>query len=258
MNTAKIKIVGFLILVFVPSFLIAQKTYDPFRHETKKVSFYDIDNTPISKKEFRRKALSEVYFYLEFEIDNHILYKLQWRYFYAKLNKTDKRQLFQLLSSKNDVDTTKTIVIHYTDTLKNKSEYPKESLTIFNKDSSKHKHLVSYEAFLDGYKKCYDKFDSRKAYANIYHFYNVNNGHPNQLGKYVWKKDNHNVLKALFIKNLKNPGIIIINTKGEYFVHYRYDFTPEPRLHDKLMRDEKNWKRPFKRFLKTVNKLNKG
>ncbi|MDT0559122.1 hypothetical protein RM697_10705 [Ichthyenterobacterium sp. W332] len=234
----------------------AQYRSNNFNHETKPTYFFDEENIEITKSIFTKKIEHKLFYYVRIESDTTVFYKSQWSYFFGKLNSSNKSQLFKLLNSRSNVDTTKTIVIHYLDTLKLKTDYPKENKIVYNKDSTSHKHLFSYKSFLDGYERCYEKYESRKTYANIYHFYYINKGHPESIKHFEWKKDNYGTLKSLFLKNLKIPGIIIINTKGEYFINFLYDPDPEPRLHKKLMMSNKNWIRPFKKFIKSVEKFN--
>lgn len=85
---------------------------------------------------------SPLYYVLIYKNEKNKIVTLKARpsYFFGTIEKVKKQQLFKLLAQRNNVDTTKTIVIHYQDTLKRIDEFPKTNKIVPTKNG--HKHLV--------------------------------------------------------------------------------------------------------------------
>jgi hypothetical protein len=186
----------------------------------KDTVYVDEDNNIIDPLFFNNK-LNSIYYYANvYESDEKFYLKLQWTHYYGQLNHQQRRQLFKNLNSEHQVDTTKIIVIHYLDTLKNPKSYPKKN-KIVKLDERSHIHLINYKTFLKQNKSCLKSFKKNKL-ANVYHFYDFNDNHPNIIDNLIWYSDYQKRIKLFFGKNVLSPRTIIINTDGKYFIHYYY------------------------------------
>ena len=213
--------------------------------------YVDENDKPISKEIFNNKLNSPIYSGLRFDADTLILQKIEFKYNFGNITPSVKNQLFKLLNKRHQIDTTKTLVIHYQDTLRAKSDFPKENKTVYY-DSlnneiekitkktqvpggvkidfsnfykvSKHVHIQNYSGFLRGQKTCVRSYKKYDKTASVLHFYNINNGHPNVLKKLRWYQDYGGLLKKLFFQDKKKFYTVIIKPSGEFFIEYHENY----------------------------------
>ena len=205
---------------------------------TKDTIFIDEDQINIDNIIFYKKLNSTQYFANVYESDQNVFAQLQWTHYFGALSQSQKPQLFQLLHKSYHVDTTKVMVLHYLDTLKSASTYPKRD-KIVEIDEKRHKHVITYKTFLKQHKNCIRKFRKNKE-AEVYHLYSVNGGHPDQVKNMLWYRDFQNKIKLLFKKNFQTPYTIIIHPNGDYLIHYSFDgaYSIETLLN---LENNRNW-----------------
>lgn len=235
---------GFFLLFFIVTTCFSQK---------KKESVYlDESYNVITKKQYNKRLNSEIYHSLNYDLDTIKYKKLRLSHFFGKLEGVKKQQLFKLLYLRNGVDTTKTLVFHYNDTLKAKKYFPeKDSVAYFKK--GRHKHLICYDTFLEQHKKCVDKW-RKKDNISILHYYCVNKGHPDEIGEVLWYKDPSNVIKNVFRDDYKNFKFFALKPNGHFFV---YSIRDSKKL-DYVKLIANKWEFYEKKFYKTYLKLNKN
>lgn len=202
--------------------------------------YVDEYNNYISKKYFYKKANSSVFKGLRYSTDTLILEKIKPQYLFGKLLQPVNSQLSKLFFTRHNIDTTKTLIIHYYDTLKTENEYPKKSFTKFYDSLNteikipkrstyvnfeeirsvfKHEHIQNYQSFLQSDKKCLKYHKKMSDQVLVLHFYNHNNGHPEQVKKLKWFKDYGSLVKKLFSYD-HNFDFVIIKPNGEFYVQY--------------------------------------
>lgn len=237
--------------------------------------YIDENDSYISKTIFYNKMKSPIYKGIRFSSDTVVLEKLRFEYFFGKLEPLIKTQLFRLLNSRHKIDTTKTLVIHYQDTLKNKSDFPKQSSIVYYdsldqeikmkntntfvevskyKKIAKHKHFISYYDFLQAHKRCKRNHKKYNKTIDVLHFYSFNNGHPKEYKDLVWYKDYGLVIKKIFSDGYKNFTSIIVHPNGDFFIGNHRDRFPYSDLIKK-----QNWnkyKSSFAKRIKTLNNYN--
>lgn len=233
--------------------------------------YLDENNNYISKTVFYKKEKSSVYKGIRFSTDTLVVEKLRFKYFFGSLKPKIKTQLNQLLKKRHQIDTTKTLIIHYIDTLKSKSDFPKRSRTIFydslgkevkirksniaiavsqQKKIVRHKHIVGYKDFISAHKKCERKHKKYKNYALVLHFYRYNSGHPKTYKELRWYKDYGGIIRKIFSDNYKNFDNIIFHPNGKFYLGYNSKFS-----YDDLIKKRK-WNDYEKKFNQRVKALN--
>lgn len=234
--------------------------------------YADENDYRISKDEFYKKVNSSIYYGLRFETDTLVLQKVRFRYYLGSLPFTIKSQLFKLLKKRHQIDTTKTLVIHYTDTLKSAEEFPKRSKVVyrdslnnnvnipisgtfidFNKIRSikKHEHIWSYKEYVNQHKKCIKAHQKYSASASVLHFYNHDNGYSHTVKNPMWFKDHGSVIKKVFADSYKNFQQVIIYPNGDFYIQAMNSNIP----YDDLVKKE-NWDTYKNDFLKQMELLN--
>ena len=213
--------------------------------------YVDENDKPISKEIFNNKLNSPIYSGLRFDADTLILQKIEFKYNFGNITPSVKNQLFKLLNKRHQIDTTKTLVIHYQDTLRAKSEFSKISKIVYYDSLGKEvkttikSHQVSegarfefvtkgkatkrvyhesYRDFIYVKKLCYKSYKKYDKTASVLHFYNINNGHPNVLKKLRWYQDYGGLLKKLFFQDKKKFYTVIIKPSGEFFIEYHENY----------------------------------
>ena len=226
-----------------------------------KIVYVNEVNKIISQSEFNSKINSPIYQGLKFPLnDSIIIKKIRFKYFFGSLNSKKKKQLFQLLSKRHNVDTSKIMVLHYDDTLKLKSSFPKRNRTVFydslgrevNVDKIsggynfrqmtnvvKHLHQTNYRRFLSEHKKCLRRYSKNKETV-ILHFFNFNEGHPTEYKGLVWSKDYGSVLKTMFFDAYQSYQSILLYPNGDYYLGYDSDLINKNLLDFKNMTKYKN------------------
>lgn len=206
----------------------------------------------VSSKEFYKKAKSNLYYTNLYIADTTIYNKIFLKYYIGELEEEKRVQLFSLLSQRNAIDTTKSILIHYKDTLHSKDHYPKKDTVIKYKDGS-HKHIISYRTFLRQHRQCEKQYSSKN--IQMYHFINFNNGHPLEVKKLKWRKDPLNILRRMFYNHSDNMRFwtILIHPNGEYAINNAGVRTIKMW---KEMKMHKNWHLYKEQFYNSYHTLN--
>ncbi len=203
----------FYIFLIISS-LVSLSTYC----QEKQTIYLDDGLKVVSKKKFDTKNKSSLYYAMEYELDTALYQKLYLKYFIGKLPDSIRAQLYPFLAQRYKIDTTKTIVIHYKDTLKVKESYPKKGGIVFLENNN-HKHVISYSTFLRNQFKCERKYN-RKDDREVYHFFDHNEGHPTTYKGLIWHKDQLRLLRRIFYYN-SNPvyWAVTLHPNGDYFVN---------------------------------------
>jgi len=232
---------SFLSLFFCFNFLFLNAQSDTV--------YVDENNQYISKSIFSRKAKSGLYNGQRFSTDTLVLEKLRLKQYFGLLEPKVKSQLFKLLYSRNHIDTTKIIIIHYNDTLRKPSEYVKDG-EIKYMYSFAHEHYNTHKGFILAHKKCKNRNKKYKKIAQVLHFYSTNNGHPISYKEHTWYMDYGFLIKKIFLSDELKTQRMIIRPNGEFFVgfykHYLYENLIEKRKWYKS-------KNEFEKKLKVLN-----
>ncbi|APY10037.1 hypothetical protein BWZ22_01725 [Seonamhaeicola sp. S2-3] len=222
--------------------------HSPMLFGQQDVIHIDENGKSISANVFKTKISSSIYHGVRYDTDSLVLQEIKYNYRFGKLLPNAKKQLFQLLSLRHQIDTTRILMIHYIDTLRAVSEFPKKSSTILydslnqeiksvqktityplggvkidlsnNQKVYKQEHVLNYRDFINSYKRCYRRYRKYKQ-VSVFHFYDYNNGHPNELKKLKWFQDYGGVLKKLFFNEKSRGYNVIIKPSGEFFIEYR-------------------------------------
>jgi len=219
--------------------------------QTEKVAYLDENYETITEATFNKKNSSTLYYSKGFVTDSVIYYRLSFKYYLGVLDKKYKEQLFAILKQRNNIDTTKTIIIHYKDTLQPVSYFPKKDSIVYYADGQ-HKHINSYKTFKKIIRNCARANDRRK--SAVYHFYNFNNDHPLENTDVLWRKDNLQLLRKLFYdRNSTNFNwYVLLQPNGNYMVNY-YGYNSKI-FND--VRKGKNWERHYNDFQRRYKSLN--
>ncbi|ULC60526.1 hypothetical protein MBM09_05925 [Flaviramulus sp. BrNp1-15] len=283
MNNNKVEVYSKLVLIVF--FIISINL-----NAQKDTIYVDENDDYISKQVFYKKMNSPIYHGLRFDTDTLVLQTIRFKYYFGNLSSPIKSQLFKLLNKRHQIDTSKTLIIHYLDTLRAKSEYSKKNTVVFYdslnrvikpliKSSqisdgvkfdftnynkvAKHKHIQNYRRFLKLNKKCtkrYYKYNNKhNEKVSVFHFYNVNNGHPNEFKELRWFKDYASLLKKLFFDENANTNFAIIKPSGEFLVYYPDKHFNNYHVTFLNLLNNETWneiKISFEKEFETINKLN--
>lgn len=230
--------------------LIILISFNVFSQKKKKVYLSEKFEI-ITKRYYNKMFNSKLYHSISYDLDTIVYKKLRLNYFFGQLDKDNRGQLFKLLYSRNKIDTTKTLMFHYKDTLKSKKQFPKKDKTVYLKNG-KHKHLVSYETFLRHHSNCKSKYDNYHD-VTILHFFSVNNGHPKRVGDLIWYKDPSNVIKRVFRDGYKSFSVFVVKPDGRFFIRSLNSISA-PNSEQLL---NGSWDKLEAKFYKRYNKLNK-
>ncbi len=219
--------------------------------QSKEVAFLDENYKIIMEASFNKKNNSTLYYSKRLVTDSVIYDRLSFKYYLGVLDKKLKEQLFSILKQRNNVDTTKTIIIHYKDTLPPVSSFPKKDSIVYYVNGE-HRHMNSYKSFKKVIRSCSRANYRRK--SAVYHFYNFNNNYPLETTDLLWHKDKLQLLRKLFYdRNSRNfTWTILMQTNGNYLVDYYGD-------NSKIFTDVKKgkyWKIHYNDFQKRYKSLN--
>lgn len=215
--------------------------------------YLDEDGQHISKDIFNRKLNSNFYYGNVYEADNLVIGKLQWSHYFGTLSEELRHQFFKFLTDKYSIDTTKVMAIHYLDTLQPASSYPSKD-QIITLENGKHIHKISFKTYKKSYKECEKRFKKNK-HANVYHFYSINNGHPDVIDKTTFLQDFQHKIKLLFNKNDKQATVILLHPNGHYLIHYRTDGIYSSNVLTQLEKNER-WQSYLTDFQNKTSVLN--
>lgn len=242
-----------IVLFFSKQFVFAQvgqhqKSYTSASKDTLRV---DRNNQSIAKKIYDYKLDSSLFSALRFENDSLILYKLRLSYMFGELMPEKKTQLYQLLYSKNQVDTSKIMVIHYQDTLRAISYFPEKSKIVYAEDSLSHRHVANHKTFIKQHERCVKK-NGKGRRNNVYHFFGYNEGHPTEFDKIKWQKDYLSLVERIYRDSYGRFNTIILHPDGT-FVGYNYN-DDTGKIYQDLIKG-KRWTKHKANFEKRVKAL---
>lgn len=231
----------------------------------KKTFYIGEDYKPISFKKFTKKKAQPIYNVIIAENDTAIFKKIRFLRYFSKLNPLKKKQFFKLMHKRFKVDSLKPLLIHHIDSVPNAAKMPKESkieiLDENNKPTGKfypntytfdkhenHRHLLSKNDYLKGFKKHYDTIDNNK--FEYVHLYERNNGFPKkELEKLKTYHDPRNFVRKIFSDGMGVYHIIIVHPDGEFYVsNIKYSSKENLLLKRKVFdRTKKKWLRYLKK-----------
>jgi len=205
--------------------------------------YLDEEDKQVSKYVFYKKEKSSIYDGVRYSTDSLVLEALELNYVYAKMLPISQSHLFKFLSSNYKIDTTKTIIIHYTFTLKHPKDYPRTT-PIYSFDTlsntykllknhnagnldlflgvSRHMHAQNYRAILMGYKQCLRYHKKNQETTSIVHLFAKNEGFPVNDKGLKWYSDENLFVRKFFNKPKRSFNIVIIQPNGEFYVQYGY------------------------------------
>ena len=208
--------------------------------------YLDSNLKEMGEKSFFKKVNKNLYHYSSYNTNDTTFFLVQWSYYFNKFSALKKKQLNTYLSNTHQIDTTKIITIHYSDTLRAINSFVKRDSVIYL-DNRKHRHLYSHKSFLKQNKKCLKEFKKNK-HSNVYHFFRVNENHPSQIKNLKWYEDIRGSLYKSFNINIKTFRTAVIHPDGRYFI-YNYPDTNKPsEIYEKLIRNKK-WDMYYNEFL---------
>ena len=248
------KFLLFLLIILVHTQLSAQESDKLYLTYAKDTIYADENNNIIDKHLFNFKFDSSIYYGFRFETDKIVVLRLRFSHLFGTLETTKKEQLFKLLASRNHVDTTKIMLIHYQDTLKRIVDFPKEDIVVFNKDSSSHTHIISHKSFVKQHENCLKGFKRNKK-TKVYHFFGINKGHPLTYENNTWEKDNFNLINNMFRDKYRRFSTIIINPNGNFYCYNFNDEGKNLKVYEDIIKDKK-WDEHMNEFSIKLQSLN--
>lgn len=216
-------------------------------------------NKIITKSLFYKKVESDIFNGLQFKTDSVLLKKIRFNYFFGSLEKSTKTQIFKFLNKKHQIDTSKTMIIHYRDTLKSIGEFPKVSHHNYRPFSSviscspyfDETKSRSHKDFIISHQKCIKTHQKIDDNISVLHFYYHNNGHRNKFKNLTWYHDSNQLIKNIFTDEYKNYEWIIIHPDGEFYMKSGDDNIS----YEKIVRKQ-NWYKLKEDFLDECKLLN--
>ncbi|MGG8495376.1 hypothetical protein ACQY1Q_03085 [Tenacibaculum sp. TC6] len=195
-----------------------------------------------SSKAYYNKLKTQLFDNVTIKKEDTILKKLSYTDFFGKLSSTKIKQLQKLYALRYGIDSTKTWLIHYVDTLPDKSKMPKESGILFKNPLTTdsifitqtalekgnnsflyekypyHKHLKSYPDYIDTWHKEITNTNYVDTSTTLLHFYAVNKGIPDEdIKKYGYYNDISTLLKKSFNDGTGKNKLIIIYPDGAFY-----------------------------------------
>ena len=215
--------------------------------------YLDEINQIIPYQRFKQKVSSKVYTSTKFYDKDNAYHKLDFAYYMGKLDSERKGQLFLLLSQRINVDTSKTIVIHYRDTLKALSSYPKYD-SIIKLPDGKHRHLGSHRRFIKEHLSCIQSHRGKE--TQLYHFFEVNEGHPLTFEEIKWFQDPSGTVKKVFQSKFSQSTywFLVIHPNGDFAVRNNISASLNDKWNHFLK--HKKWEKYLQRFLEEYYYLN--
>ncbi|MET2983765.1 hypothetical protein [Aureibaculum conchae] len=256
--------------------------------QTKKIIYVDEKFEKIDFKSYTKKLNSELFLISMLESDTAIFKKLRFKEYFGSLGKK-KAQLNKLYQQRYTIDSTKTWLIHYTDSLPDVTKMPKESsIQLFDSKGRKmlmsnseydrlynqqlrkfatrdsiiykgrtlvladrHIHVSSYLDYKESILKEIKRYKKYKS-ISILHFYNINKGFPVHEIKNFWVKDENEILKKSFSDGQLQYKFLLIYPNGDFYAsHYFKRFSDEKKLFN-----HKRFKKLKKKWLRKVERLN--
>lgn len=184
----------------------------------KKIIYVDEAYIPIDAEEFLRKEKSNLFLVATVKSDTAIYKKLRYKEYFGKIDTVTKSQLNKFFHARFSIDSTKTWLIHYRDTMPNPKLMPEESGIVYTDSTkSRHRHVSSLkddQAIIPKELKKYTKFKN----LELLHFFNVTNGYPIKTEEYEWYQDTALLLKKIFSDGMIAYTNLVIHPNGEFYV----------------------------------------
>ncbi|NNC70757.1 MAG: hypothetical protein HKN90_08065 [Flavobacteriaceae bacterium] len=236
----------------------------------------------ITREKFKRKTKSGFFLLATINTDTAVYKKIRFREYYGQLNVKKKHQLNQLFFAKYKIDTTKTWLIHYIDTLPDINKlYKKSGVVLLDSLGNDYGNVMSIKRFnqnhikrlrkqnrIDFYRthklvrsfKDYKKIakrENRKLCKNkkleFLHIYGFNKKYPLQDDEFNWRKDENLILQHVFTDGNRMYMNIIVFDDGSFYAHSGRAPLEKQKALFKLI-NYKKWK---KIWLKEYNKITK-
>ncbi len=225
--------------VFFLCFIISYSCFS----QQKDTIYFNFSGEQIHRDNFYKKVNSSLFGATMYDLDTIVVLKTRRSYLFGEINDKERNQLFKLINKRNHVDTTKTMVIHYIDTLKAVHQFPRRE-KIIQLEGGGHRHDITHRTFIRGGKNCRKTFSKYK-HSNVYHFYKFNNGHPKAFKKLTWEKDNYKLIRKITAFDFKSNYVIAISPKGDFFI---FDWVEYPKNVYNDIKKGVNWKKHKKQF----------
>lgn len=260
----------FLLSVFVLFFFKSNS-------QIKDTIYVDESYNKITRNEFKRKALSSLFYSANLNKDSIHYKKLRYKEYFGSLGFKKKHQLNKLFNLRFKIDTTKIWLIHYVDSLPDMKRMPVKSGIILldsigrqdgkilskkdfsnllinrstnritiNSDVSKrkHRHVTSYKDYkriISKERKRYKKFKN----VELIHFYEFNKGYPKEdIENNKWYQDKNKLLKRTFTDGMKMYKVIVLFPNGDFCLNpYGPDKAKKILKRKKYLREKKKWKK---------------
>lgn len=215
------------------------------------VAYFDWDLNEISKDVFLTKLQTDQYQSINLQSDTIQSYKLRRKEVFGQLDSLTNSQLRMSLFKFYKVDTTKTLFIHYMDTLPVVANMPLHDTLIVKVKTDKqgatktsHQHLISFETEKKGLLKevrSFEKFQN----VRFLHLVNVFNDYPVMVAHHKMMKDQNLLYRKVFSDGLKPYANIILYKDGTFLMttYQMTSFQIRKRLkQNKFDKEKSKWK----------------
>lgn len=216
--------------------------------QSKKQIYADEKYDVISQEEFNRKITSDLFLTASFENDTVVINKLRFVDYFGDLGRKKKSQLNKIFHKRFQVDSTKTWLIYYQDTLPNLKLIQNNNKYANLKYKNKH-GLVDRLLVVDefGNKMPFEikKYKKLKNVSLLF-FYEGNKGYPLIRNKIRRYKDYNSILKRTFTDGMKMYRYIIIHPNGKFHLSsYSKSFSENKNLLElkSFLEMEEKWMR---------------
>lgn len=237
--------------------------------------YVDENYNKLLKDTFKQKLKSNAYKAYRYSTNTLVLEMLKPKFRFGNLDKHVKSQLFKLLASRHNIDTSKVLSILYIDSLKSKNDFPKKKYALVkdqygntigkekfrsawvfpseyvdirkylkdrNKNEVKLITVNNYKGFL---KNCKRFFRLHKKYDEVtpFMFYNFKAGTEDEFKNIHAYKDYGLLLRKLFALDTEVPKYIVIKNNGEFYASHLMPF---------LFFNEKDWNNTKSKFFNLI------
>jgi hypothetical protein len=223
--------------------------------QVKDTIYIDEEVKIISKSEFILKNNSKLYYAFSYKKGDTIANRLFFSYKMDRLKEKSKNQLFSLLSNRNNVDTSKQILIHYRDTLFSKVNYPRNDSIIYT--CKHHTNKNTFKSFIRNTKKCVS--NKNKENINAYHFFKYNMDSSSALDTKLFFKDPLGIIRKLFHNEdgFHRYWAVLIFPDGRFIVNNRIHLSYHEIDWNQLKKG-KEWDKNFTKFKYDYLQLNRN
>lgn len=200
-------------VLFIAFFLFLFVSYS----QNKEIYYIDEASKSIDFSDYKKRLKSKMFFENIIENDSAIFKKLRFKEFYGKIDATQKTQVNSLFSKLYAIDSTKTWLIHYQDTLPDIKIEQKRLKTVHLDSMRPRKGLFNYEDDVKLIEKelaFYGKMEN----IILLHFFNTNNGYPIDNEGKEWYYDYSSILRKFFNVRLEPFYMCVIHPSGDFYV----------------------------------------